>query len=132
MYFAIDDGDGNQLTTGLPARLAREAAQHRADDLGRSVWLYQVSTPEDPGPFDSEEIRPSGFKIVHSHGVTETGLATYDDAVAAVRAVYSEACIGHDGDIPGGGERTLCWVDKATSVDDDGARTCCSIVRRHP
>ena len=53
-------------------------------------------------------------------------------AVEAVRAVYKSAAIGHDGDIPGGGERTLCWVDEATSVDDDGARACCSIVRSHP
>lgn len=72
------------------------------------------------------------YTIHHSNGRTETGLGTYDEAIARVHEVYGAACsIGHDGDIPGGGERTLVWVDEETGRDDDGARACCSITRRH-
>ena len=71
------------------------------------------------------------YAIKHSHGQTETGIETYEEAVERVRAVYKSAEIGHDGDISEGGERTLCWSSQEDSIDDDGRRTCCSIVARH-
>lgn len=71
------------------------------------------------------------YIVKHSHGLTETGFASYGDAVAAVRAVYTHAEIGHSGDILDGGERTLCWVDEETAQDNDGSRACCVIITRH-
>lgn len=57
---------------------------------------------------------------------------TYEDAVAAVRAVWGPgAAIGHDGDIDQGGERTLCWPSERLAEDDDGSRACATIVRLH-
>jgi len=66
------------------------------------------------------------YRIIHAHGTTERH-ATYEEAIAAVRAVYRSAAIGHDGDIAQGGEQTLCWVDDETATNDDGSRACCSI-----
>lgn len=70
----------------------------------------------------------TSFKIVHGHGVTETGIDTYDEAVQRVRLVYSEVEIGHSGDLLDGGRKTLCWPDAATAENGDGSRACCSIV----
>ena len=71
------------------------------------------------------------YAIKHSHGVTETGFETYEDAVVAVRSVYRTAAIGHSGDIKDGGARTLVWVDEETAVNADGSRACAVIVKRH-
>jgi len=68
------------------------------------------------------------YKVVHSHGITEGAVDTYEEAIERVRAVYGEdAAIGHDGDIADGGAKTLVWVDDATAENDDGSRACCSI-----
>lgn len=71
------------------------------------------------------------YKIKHAHGTIDGGYATYEEAIAAVRAVYRSAAIGHDGDIAQGGERTLCWIDDETADDDDGRRACCVISFSH-
>src|ERR1044071_3502385 len=71
------------------------------------------------------------YAIKHSHGTTETGFETYEDAVAAVRSVYRSAEIGHSGDIEDGGESTLVWADAETAKDADESRACASIVKRH-
>ena len=66
------------------------------------------------------------YSIDWADGSTEE----HDDYAAAVDAVlarYPEAEIGHDGDIPDGGDRTLCWPDEESSVDDDGARVIAAI-----
>jgi len=70
------------------------------------------------------------YTIRHAHGATERH-ASYAQAIAAVRAVYRGAAIGHDGDIAQGGDRTLCWVDDETAAADDGSRACCSISISH-
>ena len=68
------------------------------------------------------------FKITHSHGITEIGIETYDEAVDRVRAVYGAECeIGHSGDCEDGGNKTLCWQDTETAENDDGSRACCAI-----
>lgn len=41
--YSIEDGDGNQITTGLPARTASKTAQRIADERGQGVWLYRDS-----------------------------------------------------------------------------------------
>lgn len=70
------------------------------------------------------------YKIVHSHGITETGIDTYDEAIERVRAVYGADCeIGHDGDISYGTNRTLVWSDAKIAENDDGSRAVCAIHR---
>lgn len=44
MYYAIDDGNGDQITTGLRACEAQRVAQRIADERGDSVWLYEVGS----------------------------------------------------------------------------------------
>jgi hypothetical protein len=53
---------------------------------------------------------------------------SYNGAIEAVRAVHPGAWIGHPGDLADGGERTLCWAEKA-SAGDDGARV--ATIRRN-
>lgn len=70
------------------------------------------------------------YKITHSHGVTESGIETYEEAVSRVREVYGAECqIGHSGDISDGGRKTLCWADEAASNNDDGSHACAAIRR---
>jgi hypothetical protein len=71
------------------------------------------------------------FAIKHSHGQTDTGYETYEDALEAVKSVYRSAVVGHSGDIADGGERTLVWASEELAADDDGSRACCEIRRRH-
>lgn len=52
---------------------------------------------------------------------------SYEAAVGAIEAQYEDAAIGHSGDLTDGGDRTLCWADLASSVDDDGAHAVASI-----
>jgi len=70
------------------------------------------------------------YKIAHSHGQTETGIDTYEEALERVRAVYGADCeIGHDGDLTDGGDRTLVWSDEDTARNDDGSRAVAKITR---
>ena len=48
-------------------------------------------------------------------------------AKAFIRKAYPSAVIGHDGDLSDGGDRTLCWADEDSSVNDDGANAVASI-----
>jgi len=68
------------------------------------------------------------YKIKYAHGTIDGGYATYEEAIAAVRAVYRNPAIGHDGDIDQGGRQTLCWVDDETAATDDGSHACCVIL----
>ena len=43
MNYAIDTGNGDQLTTGLPERTARRTAQRIATERGETVYLYAVA-----------------------------------------------------------------------------------------
>ena len=40
--YSIDDGNGNQLTTGLTEHNAHATAQWLADERGESVYLYST------------------------------------------------------------------------------------------
>jgi len=73
------------------------------------------------------------YKISYTDGTTErrASYASYDEAIAAVHAVYPDAAIGHDGDITQGNEQTLCWVDDETATNDEGRRACCVISISH-
>lgn len=60
--YAIDTGDGNQLTAGLQGYdYARQVAQRIATERGESVYLYEIPVPVDEdgeGTGESEEITP--------------------------------------------------------------------------
>lgn len=58
-YFSVDDGNGNQLTTGLQGRdNARKVAQRMADERGEPVYLYQPVLDGSDTEAESEEIAP--------------------------------------------------------------------------
>lgn len=40
--YGIDDGDGNQITIGLPEHTARATAQRMANERGETLYLYAV------------------------------------------------------------------------------------------
>ena len=71
------------------------------------------------------------YAVVWAHGGTEAGYASHDAAADAVRSVYPDAEIGHDGDATEGGESTLCWRDAASSVEDPGVHAVAQIRVRH-
>jgi hypothetical protein len=73
----------------------------------------------------------AGYRVTWSHTSRVDRFEAYDEAVAAVRSVFPAATIGHDGDISGGGESTLCWPDEVASLDDDGARAVAAIWVQH-
>ena len=60
MNYAIDDGDGNRLTTGLQEHNAEKVAQRMADDLGQPVYLYPIG--EDEADAEIVEVRPHEAK----------------------------------------------------------------------
>lgn len=69
----------------------------------------------------------AAYRIDWADGAQSGILETYEQACAAVLASYPEAEIGHDGDLAEGGDRTLCWSDAESSIDDDGRLAICSI-----
>jgi hypothetical protein len=68
------------------------------------------------------------YIVKYTDGSPHTEHDTYEEAVLAVEAEYPDAEIGHDGDLSEGGDRTLCWPDEESSIDDDGARACAVII----
>lgn len=58
MTYSIDDGDGNQLTTGLQEHEVREVAQRLANSLGETVYVYSEGSEYesvDPDGTDDED-----------------------------------------------------------------------------
>ena len=55
---------------------------------------------------------------------------TYEQALDAVHDEYGpDAVTEHDGDLTEHGDRTLCWSDESSSVNDDGAHAVAAIHR---
>ena len=50
-------------------------------------------------------------------------------ATAFIRRTWPEAVVGHDGDLSDGGDRTWCWADDASAVNDDGGNAIATITR---
>lgn len=67
------------------------------------------------------------YRIHWLLGATETH-ATYDAAVARIRAVMLSPVIGHPGDLLDGGKSTLVWADETRAWNDDGRRAAARIV----
>jgi hypothetical protein len=59
--YAIDTGDGIQITTGLSAHTAHRTAQRIADERGEPVYLYETGTGEDE--LEAEEIAPTEIEV---------------------------------------------------------------------
>lgn len=70
-----------------------------------------------------------GYTISWSDGREDDGIETYQEACTLVTAEYEDALIGHDGDLEGGGDRTLCWADEASSINDPGVNAVAEIRR---
>ena len=68
------------------------------------------------------------YEISYANG-NSTLASTYKVAIAAIKADYPLAVIGHDGDLSDGGDRTFCWPDDAAAVNDDGANAIATIRR---
>ena len=68
------------------------------------------------------------YEISYANG-NGTLASTYKVAIAAIKADYPSAVIGHDGDLSDGGDRTFCWSDDAAAVNDDGANAIATIRR---
>lgn len=88
---------------------------------------HNVSRRRRSNAAAKETIMHTTYKIQHQHGLTEYGFATYEDACDAVRAVYTDPAIGHDGDISEGGEITLCWSEE----EDIDNQAVCKIIVSH-
>lgn len=67
------------------------------------------------------------YTITYTDGRHDVECETYEMAVAAIESEWQGAEIGHDGDLSDGGERTLCWADEESSINDAGARAVASI-----
>lgn len=67
-----------------------------------------------------------GYRVGHSDGRIEYA-DTHGDACALIEARYGEVIIGHPGDIPSGGDRTLAWLTDEDADGDDGRRACAVI-----
>lgn len=46
--YAIDDGYGDQITTGLSEHIARRKAYEIANRRGETVYLYEVGSEDRP------------------------------------------------------------------------------------
>lgn len=58
--YAIDDGDGNEITAGLQGHNARQVAQRLANERGEPVYLYKAGDRHAAGDdaMESEEFTP--------------------------------------------------------------------------
>jgi hypothetical protein len=68
------------------------------------------------------------YEISYANG-NSTLASTYKVAIAAIKADYPSAVIGHDGDLSDGGTRTLCWANADDARNDDGMDAIASIIR---
>ena len=71
----------------------------------------------------------SEFVVTFASGGRSVRAGTYSEALDIARRAGATE-IGHDGDLMGGGDRTLCWASEVDATDDDGARSLCSITAR--
>lgn len=58
-YWNIDSENGNSLSEGIQSESeARRFAQNAANELGESVYLYEVGDGDGESEVDAEEITP--------------------------------------------------------------------------
>jgi hypothetical protein len=66
---------------------------------------------------------------VYVGGGNTIDFASMKAAKAFILKAWPSAVIGHDGDLSDGGDRTFCWRDDASAVNDDGANAIATITR---
>lgn len=71
-----------------------------------------------------------GYRIDWTDGSSEPA-ETHDQAAAIIRERYGDAEVGHCGDLPDGGDRTLAWASPEDADDDSGAKAC-AVIRHVP
>lgn len=107
--YAIDDGNGNQITAGLQEHNARKVAQRIANERGEAVFLYPIPSVEGD---DAETIEPERKDDVGLWDTETTYVTTYpaDDGEGAcdVEVQVGEA----------GGRWYLRTVDDAGGSDE--------------
>ena len=113
-HYGISDSDGTQLCNGLSPEVARAAAQRRADDLGRSVWLWQADSEGD-----GEEFTPGGASVI---GYVTWGSVRGEGPTRATRA-EAEADLRRDANgcrrQGGYSDRHVYWIDADGYARDD-------------
>lgn len=57
-YYGIDDGNGNQVSTGLTERDAYRVAQERANERNEPMFVYEVGSDADATRVDPETDAP--------------------------------------------------------------------------
>lgn len=55
--YGLDDDNGNQITTGLPAHTARSTAQRMADERAKTLYLYELGSDADPEVVKPKTVR---------------------------------------------------------------------------
>jgi hypothetical protein len=77
--YSIDDGHGNQITTGLVDHLAHRIAQRMADERNEVLYLHSSEDDEndEPEPIEPTEIQitldgPNGPRVVYGAQDAET------------------------------------------------------------
>jgi hypothetical protein len=54
--YAVDDGDGNRLTAGVPENRIGKVAQSLANDRQEPVWYYETGEGEEDA--EAVEVKP--------------------------------------------------------------------------
>jgi len=120
-YYGISDGDGTQLASGLPPETARKTAQRRANDLGRSVWLWEAGAEED-----GEEFTPEVGHRVSSHATRRSGFGQGPKAQIENWAVSGMPLSGEDVAVVSRDKRTIklrhAWPDDTDARIWSGVR----------
>lgn len=107
MTYAIDTGAGTQLCAGLPEQTVWTVAQRKADALGESVFVYEMSAPE--GGAAAVEVAPAAPVADKFPTISIRTAAGRAETLARARE-----CVAGD---------YLAEFDPAESADDP--QSCC-------
>ena len=129
MTYSIDDGNGNQLTTGLQEHEAHASAQRLADERGEPVYLYSTEggvqsryemiepTEGDEGDADDERAQAEhDAEIAAGHEWHQDPQQAQLDALRSraindvTRAIMATGITLTFGDVDDLGDETLAWI----------------------
>jgi len=103
MTYSIDDGNGNQLTTGLQDHEAHISAQRMADERGEPVYLYST---EDGVQSRYETIEPTEGDP-HEAQLDALRSRAINDVT---RAIMADGITLTFGDVDDLGDATMAWI----------------------
>jgi len=81
--YGIDDGDGNQITTGLPSHTARRTAQRMANERGKTLYLYELGSD-----VEAEAIEPDAADLARDAAALDPSI---DDGSGTLRIIAEQA-----------------------------------------